>query len=315
MTKPKNPPRKPAELSVPAMLSAFRMHTSTAKLPPLAEIDGLEEKLQTGKGRSQAGKQGPGGRSIQHDFYVYVDTVVMTVNTSVPAEHAEKRLEVLLMHRPGAAGDRWALPGGAVLDGEALEQTARRKVLREAGIDLAGAQLHQVGAFGDPNRDDRWRAISIAYMALLPHPGEPRPHEHSDGAEWRPFHSLRRNQLEFDHFDIIEAARRTAERLLEDTPVALGFCKPVFTLSDLRTVYEAFQQRKVDPANFRRKVIATKNFVREVGVQADTSLSRGRPPMLYRAGRATELNPPIRFSSARQDESGRTGRSSRPGRD
>ncbi|MGA1361864.1 MAG: NUDIX hydrolase [Ilumatobacteraceae bacterium] len=312
MTKDKPTPRKPSELSVPAMLSAFQA-TNLRRLPPLATSFAMEA-LEAPKPRSR--KRSSGGndeRTIQHDFYVYVDTVVMTVNPHVSADEAHKRLEVLLMHRPGA-GDRWALPGGAIRDGEALEQTARRKVFEEAGIDLTGAQLHQVGAFGDPKRDDRWRAISIAYMALLPHPGTPEPHEHSDGAEWRPFHGLRRQQLEFDHFDIIEAARRTAERLLEDTPVALGFCKPVFTLSDLRSVYEAFQQRRVDAANFRRKVEATKGFVQPVGVQSDTSLSRGRPPMLYRAGRATELNPPIRFSATKPDESPRSGRSSRSGR-
>ena len=293
------------------MLSAFQAPSLRRSSQAFDSLEAVSlSEVAPGK------RRGEGKRTIQHDFYVYVDTVVMTVNPLLPPEEAHKRLEVLLMHRPGA-GERWALPGGAVLDGEALEQTARRKVLKEAGIDLAGAQLHQVGAFGDPNRDDRWRAISIAYMALLPHPGTPQPHEHSDGAEWRPVHSLTRRQLEFDHYDIIEAARRTAERLLEDTPVALGFCKPVFTLSELRSVYEAFQQRRVDPANFRRKVEAVlKNkvdFVREVGIQADTSLSRGRPPMLYRAGRATELNPPIRFSSSRPDTP-KSGRSSRSGR-
>ena len=312
MTKPKFTPRKPSELSVPAMLSAFQA-TNLRRLPPMpapAATDATEASMAPGKKSPKDEK--PHRRTIQQNFYVYVDTVVMTVNPLVSPDEAHKRLEVLLMHRPGA-DDRWALPGGAVLDNESLEQTARRKVLMEAGIDLTGAQLHQVGAFGDPHRDDRWRAISIAYMALLPHPGTPEPREHSDGAEWRPFHSLRRHQLEFDHFDIIEAARRTAERLLEDTPVALGFCRPRFTLSELRSVYEAFQQKKVDPANFRRKVIATRDFVREVGIQPDTSLSRGRPPMLYTAGRATELNPPIRFSSGRP-ESPRSGRSSRSGR-
>lgn len=234
-------------------------------------------------------------RSIQQDFYVYVDTVVMTINPDVPAEEAANRLEVLVMHRPGAASNRWALPGGAVGDGEKLEDTARRKVREETGIDLSRARLHQVGAFGDPHRDNRWRAISIAFMALVPHPGPIGPRQHSDAAQWRSFPELSRRSLEFDHFDIIHSARRTAERLLEDTNVALGFCRARFTMSELRGVYEAFQQGPVDPANFRRKVEATQGFVVPVGVQSDTSLSRGRPPMMYRPGPARDLNPPIRF--------------------
>ncbi len=240
-------------------------------------------------------------RTIQHDVYVYVDTVVLTINHSVPVEQAGERLEVLLMHRPGSPRTRWALPGGSIRDDETLEATARRKVKEETGIDLSSARLHQVGAFGDPGRDDRWRAISIAYMALLPHPGPINPEIHSDAAEWRAFPTLTRRNLEFDHFDIIQAARLTASRLLEDTNVALGFCNERFTMSELRSVYEAFQQGEVDPANFRRKVEAAEGFVLPLNQWRDTSLSRGRPAMLYSAGRTEQLSAPIRFAWSRPE--------------
>jgi hypothetical protein len=68
--------------------------------------------------------------------------------------------------------------------------------------------------------------------------------------------------LEFDHRTIIRDARRTARQQLEDTPIALKFCKHEFTLTDLRWVYEAFVLDKVDPANFRRKVEQANDFVR-----------------------------------------------------
>ena len=236
----------------------------------------------------------PMTRTIQHDFFVYVDTVVLTVN---PDPHLEPRdsLEVLVMHRPEARSGIWALPGGAVRPGERLEDTAIRKVKEETGLQIRHRDLHQVGAFGDPDRDDRFRAISIAYVALVPHPGELAPDQHSDAAEFVPYRLLRdRRALEFDHHSIIYAARRTARRMLEDTPVALSFCRPKFTMSELRRVYEAFLQGEVDPANFRRKVEAVEGFVQEVGIRP-VSTSRGRPPMEYRAGRAKELNPPIRF--------------------
>lgn len=234
-------------------------------------------------------------RTIQHDFYVYVDTVVMTVNPdrSIPAD---ERLEVLVMHRPESPSKKWALPGGAVGQDERLEDTAIRKVREETGISLRHRDLHQVGAYGDPDRDDRFRAISIAYMALVPHPGPLDPQKHSDAASWQPYRSLRdRRNLEFDHHAIIYAARKAAWRMLEDTPVALSFCQSKFTMSELRGVYEAFLQDSIDPANFRRKVESAEDFVHEMGILADTSSSRGRPPMLYRPGKARELNPPIRF--------------------
>lgn len=236
----------------------------------------------------------PMKRTIQNDFYVYVDTVVLTVNPD-PAAEPHRRLEVLVMKRPETPDNKWAIPGGAVRDGERLEDTAVRKVHAETGLVLRPRDLHQVGAFGDPDRDSRFRAISIAYMALVPHPGDLSPHQDSVAATFLPYRTLRdKRNLEFDHHSIIYAARKLAGRMLEDTNVALSFCRPRFTMTELRSVYEAFLQYEVDPANFRRKVEAVEGFVQEAGIRPDT-LSRGRPPMEYRAGRTRELNPPIRF--------------------
>ena len=241
-------------------------------------------------------------RKIQMDFYVYVDTVVLTVNPD--REIAPKdRLEVLVMRRPDASSNRWALPGGAVKEGEPLEDTALRKVHEETGISLRHKDLHQVGAYGDPGRDSRWRAFSIAYLTLLPHPGAIAPIKHSVEARFMPYRQLQASRvLEFDHHRIIADARARAFSMLEDTPIAVSFCQPKFTMSDLRMVYEAFLQDEVDAANFRRKVELTKNFVQPLGVMSSDQPTPGRPPMLYRAGRAKEITPPIRFrSSPRKD--------------
>ena len=237
-------------------------------------------------------------RTIQSDFYVYVDTVVLTVNPDRNLA-AKDRLEVLVMRRPDAPSKSWALPGGAVKEKEPLEDTALRKVHEETGITLRHKDLHQVGAYGDPDRDSRWRAFSIAYLALLPHPGELAPIKHSVEAKFVPYRQLQSSRvLEFDHQRIISDARAKAFQMLEDTPIAVSFCQPKFTMSDLRMVYEAFLQDEVDPANFRRKVELTKNFIQPLGIITSDQPSPGRPPMLYKAGRAKEITPPIRFRSA-----------------
>ena len=229
------------------------------------------------------------------DFYVYVDTVVFTINPDRAAD-AKDRLEVLVMQRPERSSNKWALPGGLVGDTEKLEATAIRKVAEETGISLKPKDLHQVGAYGDPNRDDRFRAIAIAYMALVPHPCELGPKMHSDNAAFVPYRRLRdKRMLEFDHSEIIYEARRVARRMLEDTNVALSFCKSKFTISELRGVYEAFLQYEVDPANFRRKVDQVKNFVTPIDEFADFGTSPGRPAQMYRAGTANKLSTPIRF--------------------
>lgn len=235
-------------------------------------------------------------RTRQRDFYVYVDTVVFTVNPD-RATAPRDRLEVLVMRRPESAAGKWALPGGLVNDDEPLAEASVRKVAEETGLSLHLKDVHQVHAYGDPGRDDRWRAISIAYMALLPHPGDPQPRKDSVEARFIPYRRLRDNSrlLEFDHVDILYDARRLARKMLEDTNVALSFCRPKFTISELRGVYEAFLQYPVDPANFRRKVDAVPGFVEPLDEFADFGSSPGRPAQMYRAGRATALATPIRF--------------------
>ena len=234
-------------------------------------------------------------RSVQHDFYVYVDTVVLTVSRDKSLE-PKHRLQALVMRRPGAEEGKWSLPGGLVAEGEDLPDTALRIVKRETGLSLTKSDLIQVGAYGRPDRDSRWRAISIAFTVLVPEPETPAPLEHSDDACFMPYRTLRDKPiLEFDHRTILRDARRTARQQLEDTPIALRFCREEFTLSELRWVYEAFVLEKVDPANFRRKAEGAKDFVVALDEVVSYVSEPGRPARLYRAGRAKYLNPPIRF--------------------
>lgn len=233
------------------------------------------------------------------DMFVYVDTVVFTINPDRSLS-PEDRLEVLVMKRPDGTEAKWALPGGLVADNEKLEHTAIRIVHRETNLTLKTRDLHQVRAFGDPERDSRCRAIAIAYMALVPHPSELRPIEYSDAAKFVSYRALRdKRLLEFDHSDIIYAARKAARLLLEDTNAALSFCKPKFTITELRGVYESFLQYSVDPANFRRKVDAVSDFVLPIqefsGSEYSVVSSRGRPAQLYKSGTAKRLDVPIRF--------------------
>jgi 8-oxo-dGTP diphosphatase len=234
-------------------------------------------------------------RTKQLDFFVYVDTVVFTINPDRLLE-PEDRLEVLVMKRPEGAKGKWALPGGLVADNERLVQTSVRKVKEETGLTLKLRDLHQVGAFGDPDRDNRFRAIAIAYMALVPHPSELRPIKYSDAASFVSYRSLRDSRLlEFDHSTIIYAARKVARGLLEDTNVALSFCKPKFTMTELRKVYESFLQYRVDPANFRRKVALISDFILPLEEFSDFGSAPGRPAQMYRAGKSEQLSTQIRF--------------------
>lgn len=123
----------------------------------------------------------------------------------------DARLEVLLIRRasPPYAGS-WALPGGFVDIDEDLAAAAARELAEETG--LAGLELFQVGAFGDPHRDPRERVITVAHCGIVVGKGADA-RAASDAAEVAWFDVERLPALAFDHLEIVTAARRRVTAL------------------------------------------------------------------------------------------------------
>lgn len=78
----------------------------------------------------------------------------------------ERRLKLLLIRRGSFPyKDHWALPGGFCRRGERVEDTARRELQEETGVN--GAYLQPFAIFSDPGRDPRGWIISHAFLALI----------------------------------------------------------------------------------------------------------------------------------------------------
>ncbi|MHC5826877.1 MAG: NUDIX domain-containing protein, partial [Nostoc sp.] len=63
----------------------------------------------------------------------------------------------------------WAIPGGFVDYGEAVEVAARREAEEETGLQVE--LVEQLLVYSDPNRDPRQHTISIVFLATAT--GEP----------------------------------------------------------------------------------------------------------------------------------------------
>ena len=96
----------------------------------------------------------------------------------------------------------WALPGGFLEMEEDLDTCAARELQEETG--LTGIDLHQLYAFGAPDRDPRHRTISVAYWGV--DNTERQVVGSDDAVEARWFALDKLPSLAFDHEQILQKA-------------------------------------------------------------------------------------------------------------
>jgi 8-oxo-dGTP diphosphatase len=198
---------------------------------------------------------------------VTVDLVLFTIRN--------RRLEVLLIKRSiKPFANRYALPGGFVLEDESLDAAAVRELREETGVDKV--YLEQLYTFGDPKRDPRGRVITVAYYALVPHPQTLQAGTDASDAAWFPITDL--PSLAFDHGKIVGYAHQRIRNKLDYTNVGFELLPDKFTLTELQLVHEAILGEALDKRNFRRR-ITQKGIVKAL----DQWVQTGRKPaQLYR---------------------------------
>jgi len=163
-------------------------------------------------------------------------------------------LKVLLVHRSlEPFRDYWALPGGLLAEGEALDRAAARKLLDETGVQ--DVYLEQLFTFGELSRgEESQRGVAVTYFALVQHE-QVRLRERT---EWQPaWHdAYKLPALAFDNHLVVDYAIRRLRSKLEYTNVAYSLLPRQFTLSELQQVYEAILDREMDKRNFRRRMLS-----------------------------------------------------------
>lgn len=223
---------------------------------------------------------------------VAVDVALLTIR--------DGELTLLLVRpQPDELADRWALPGRRVRDDESLDDTAHRALRELAGVTAPHAHLEQLRTYGDTARDPRSRVVSVAYLALTPTTDDP---PRGTAAAFFPVSRLVPDtrgatsagdapRFAYDHARIVPDALERARSKLEYTALATAFVAEPFTLGELREVYEAVWGVDLDAANFRRKVVSTRDFVVPVEGLKRPGPGGGRPAQRYRRGTAERLHP------------------------
>jgi 8-oxo-dGTP diphosphatase len=223
-------------------------------------------------------------------FAVTVDVVILTMFDS--------RLQALLVRRGVAPFEgMWAIPGGFKRPTETLDEAAQRELVEETGVGDASL-LTQFGAYGDPGRDPRMNVVTVAYFAVLREVGGIAAGTDAAAAALIPVSDALNGRigLAFDHAKILRDAVERVRGDLDLTGIATAFVGSKFTLAELRAVYEAVWDVRLDAANFRRSVVADEGWVIATGRRARPGATGGKPAELYRAGRMWRHGSPIRRS-------------------
>jgi len=194
----------------------------------------------------------------------------LSVDCVIFGFHANQ-LKVLLL-KP-IHNKEWALPGGFVYKNEDVEDAATR-ILKHR-TKLKEVFLKQFYLFGSAKRtkqkhakkllkdsgiadvENHWilqRFVSAGYYALVEyfnvHPGHD---EISTECRWTDLEQL--PDLIIDHREIIEKALEALQLHLNYEPIGYNLLPSEFTMKDLQSIYETILGKKLDRANFQRKIL------------------------------------------------------------
>ncbi len=92
----------------------------------------------------------------------------------------------------------WALPGGFLDYGETVEDAVCRELKEETGLDYN--YVRQLGVYSDPNRDERFHTITVAFYGISE--GNPKADDDAQDAGWFSLKDLP-EKIAFDHKQII----------------------------------------------------------------------------------------------------------------
>ncbi|MCR2784430.1 MULTISPECIES: NUDIX hydrolase [unclassified Microbacterium] len=212
------------------------------------------------------------------DSRVAVSTVIFSLRRLPGADAASVVLPLVRRTRDPYEG-RWALPGGWLDVTENLDAAAARTLAETTG--LAPSYLEQLYAFGAVDRSPS-RVVSIVYWALV-RPDEAEAAQAQHNVAW--FDAASLPPLAFDHSQIVEYALWRLRNKVGYSRIAHGLLPEEFTLAELREVYEAILERRLDPANFRRQVENSATLIPTEQFRTGSH----RPARLYRSNHDLEL--------------------------
>ncbi len=166
----------------------------------------------------------------------------------------EKQTLKLLLYRRDfePARGSWSLIGGFVKSDESCEVAAGRILQKTTGLE--NIYLDQVAVFSNPQREEVARVVTVAFVALVNiHDKKPATDLVGDTLWWPMTHLPK---MVFDHAAMVDLALRQLQHKAGYSLVGAELLPAIFTMKQLRSLYDAIYQRKFDAGNFRKKILS-----------------------------------------------------------
>ena len=184
-----------------------------------------------------------------------------------------QQLHILLLKMKES--ETWLLPGGFVQKNEDMDLAASRILEERTGIKLP--YLKQFHTFGKLDRREndslaKWvpqglaeqfkeflpwmkqRFISIGYLSLVDmHNSKPSPDYLSESCTWEALGSI--PELNYDHNKIVQKAVEQIRNQINYLPIGNSLLPEKFTMKEYQVLYEEILQKKLDRANFQKKML------------------------------------------------------------
>jgi len=211
-----------------------------------------------------------------HDYDIPLVSVDVAIFTLL-----DGALHILLVERSEFPHkSRWALPGGFIDQhkDKDLSATALRSLVQKTGVKAP--HLEQVVTLGNSSRDPRGWSVTSLYMALIAY--APTVHYLASVADarWWPLDLALKQNLAFDHGDLIRQARERLRAKAAYTALPMYILNAPFTLTQLQQTYEELMGTQLEKKSFRRK-FPVDELLEEVGEGLPEG-GRGRTAALFR---------------------------------
>lgn len=201
----------------------------------------------------------------------------ISVDCVIYGFHGGKVKVMLIKRGANPYKGKWALPGDLVYPREALDDAAKRVLTELTGLEEI--YMKQVRTFGAVDRHTLGRVVTLGYMALIEMNKHPlKADDWAEEIDWFEIHEI--PDLAFDHNEIFSESLKFLQQSLEShSPVGFEMMPKKFTLLDYLELTEYVLNKRLDKANFRKKLLA-QDFIEPLEeVQKNV---KHRPAKLYK---------------------------------